>query len=136
MKKAKLKSQSKPKSSQPLKFPAVLLVPVMQSFKTTLAKLEQRRKVIAREDPFLDTDRVNDNAATDVEADEQFGHARVSAIKGELDRKIVLVKKAMTRIRLGKYGLCEECNQMIDTDRLIVFPEATLCASCQKKKEK
>jgi len=119
-----------------IKFPSNLLIPVMKALKKTLARLEHRRKTVAREDPFLDTDRVNDNAATDVEADEQFGHARVSAIKTEIDRMIVQTKKAMTRIKLGKYGMCEVCGSMIDTDRLMVFPEATKCTSCQKKKEK
>ncbi|KKR63523.1 MAG: hypothetical protein UU02_C0023G0001, partial [Candidatus Woesebacteria bacterium GW2011_GWA1_40_43] len=38
-------------------------------------------------------------------------------------------------IKLGKYGICEECGQMIDTERLIAFPEATLCAKDAAKRE-
>jgi RNA polymerase-binding transcription factor DksA len=119
-----------------IKFPSSVLAPVGDLLKNTLSKLERRKRVVTREDPFLDTDRVNDNAATDIEADEQFGHARVSAIKQEIDRMIVQTKKALSRVKIGKYGLCEDCGNLIDTDRLMVYPEATLCASCQKKKEK
>lgn len=119
-----------------IKFPKNLLIPVMKVLKKSLASLEQRKRVVSGEDPFLDKDRVNDNAATDIEADEQSGHARVLAIKTEIDRMIVQTKKAMTRIKVGKYGTCEVCGNMIDTDRLIIFPGATKCTSCQKKREK
>ena len=34
------------------------------------------------------------------------------------------------------YGICEDCGKMIDTDRLMIYPEATLCVSCEAKKEK
>ncbi|OGM77161.1 hypothetical protein A2188_03330 [Candidatus Woesebacteria bacterium RIFOXYA1_FULL_43_9] len=124
------------KQKSQFRFPKSVLAPVTELLKKTLVKLEKRKRTVAREDPFLDTDRVNDNAATDVEADEQFGHAQVSAIKTEIDRMIVQTKKAMTRVKIGKYGMCEICGNMIDTDRLVVFPEAIRCTSCQKKKEK
>lgn len=130
-----MKKAKNPSKSQ-FRFPSQVLGPVTLLLKNALAKLEHRKRTVAREDPFLDKDRVNDNAATDIEADEQAGHAQVSAIKSEIDRMIVQTKKAMTRIKLGKYGMCEVCGQMIDTDRLMVFPEATRCTSCQKKKEK
>jgi RNA polymerase-binding transcription factor DksA len=79
---------------------------------------------------------VDDNAAPDTEADEQFGHARTSAIGKELSRSIIFIRKALTRIKLGKYGICEECGQMIDTERLIAFPEATFCKKDAAKREK
>ena len=76
-----------------------------------------------------------DNASPDTDAAEQFGHARASAIKEQLDRKIIQTKKALSMVKIGKYGICEDCAKMIDTDRLMIYPEATLCASCQKKRE-
>ena len=77
-----------------------------------------------------------DNASPDADAEEQFGHARVSAIKEELNLKSKHIKKALERIKSGKYGICEDCGNMIDTDRLAAIPEASLCASCAKKREK
>jgi len=38
-------------------------------------------------------------------------------------------------IKIGKYGICEDCGQMIDTDRLIIYPETTLCAKDAAKRE-
>lgn len=119
-----------------LRFPENLLRPVANALISRLSDLKKKRKEILKEDPFKDMDRVNDNAAPDTEAGEQFGHARTSALNRELNRRMVQVKKALTMIRLGKYGICEECGQMIDTDRLMIYPEATLCAKCSAKREK
>ena len=45
----------------------------------------------------------------------------------------VQIRKALTRVRLGTYGTCEDCGKMIDTDRLMIYPEATLCVACTAK---
>jgi RNA polymerase-binding transcription factor DksA len=124
------------KNNTPPKFPANILTPVASMLRNRLTTLEKRKKEISKEDPFKDLDRVNDNAAPDIEADEQFGHARTSALKTEIGRATIQIRKALTRIKLGKYGICEVCGQMIDTDRLMIYPEATLCAKDSKKKEK
>jgi len=54
----------------------------------------------------------------------------------QVNRKIVQTRRALTRIKIGKYGICEKCGNLIDTDRLMVMPEATLCVNCERKKEK
>lgn len=118
------------------KFPSNLLDPVRHMLSARLDTMKKRKKEIGKEDPFADPSRINDNAAPDIEADEQFGHARTSAINKELGRGMIQIRKALTRIKLGKYGICEECGQMIDTDRLMVYPEATLCKKDAAKRER
>ncbi len=118
------------------KFPSSVLVPVSNFLSAKLNVLKKRKKEIASQDPFKDTSRVDDNAAPDIEADEQFGHARTSAIGKEITKTMVQVRKALTMIKLGKYGVCEVCGQMIDTDRLVIYPEATLCAKDSRKNGK
>ncbi|MGA3292160.1 MAG: TraR/DksA C4-type zinc finger protein [Candidatus Microgenomates bacterium] len=125
----------KDKKSTPA-FPASVLQPVANFLTARLHTLEKRRKELSKEDPFADTSRVDDNAAPDTEADEQFGHARTSALRKELTRSIIDIRKALTQIKLGKYGICEECGKMIDTERLIANPTATLCARDAAKREK
>ena len=98
--------------------------------------LEKRKKEIDEEDPFKDTARLMDNASPDTDAAEQFGHAKISAIKEQLDRRIIQTRKALTRVKIGKYGICEDCGKMIDTDRLMAYPEATLCLEDQQRREK
>lgn len=128
-------TNTKKKNKAPV-YPAEVLKPINNFLTAKLHTLEKRKKEISKEDPFSDSSRVDDNAAPDTEADEQFGHARTSAIAKEISRNIVNIRKALTRIKIGKYGVCEECGQMIDTDRLVAFPEATYCTKCAAKREK
>ena len=124
------------RSSGVLTIPSKLLDPVAKFLKSSLKNLENRKKTISKEDPFKNTSRLSDNASPDADAEEQFGHARTSAIKEQLDKKIIQTKKALSMIKIGRYGICEDCKKFIDTDRLMACPEATYCASCQAKREK
>ena len=129
------RSRKKAKSRPIVVFPAKILEPVRSFLSREEKRLKKRKKELVKEDPFSDVRRVSDNAAPDSEAAELAGHERISALQQELDRKLIQIRKALTRIKIGKYGLCERCAQMIDTDRLMVMPEATLCVECEKKKE-
>lgn len=117
-------------------YPKDILTPVKSFLNDQLKNLKKRRKDIAESDPFEDESRINDNASPDADAEEQFGHDRSVAVKEQLDRKIVQTRRALSRLKIGKYGVCENCGKMIDTDRLMIYPEATLCVTCEKKKEK
>lgn len=124
------------KVAAPITYPAKLIKPIGSILHMQLKHLKRRKREIDKEDPFKNVNRISDNAAPDADAEEQFGHARVSAIREQIDRKIVQTRRALARIKLGKYGLCERCGQMIDTDRLMIYPEATLCVKCESLKEK
>lgn len=117
-------------------YPKEILEPVEGALKEKLSALEKRRKQVAAEDPFNDKNRLDDNAAIDADAAETVGHMEVSAIQRALTFSIVQVRKALTMIKVGSYGLCERCGKMIDTDRLMIMPETTLCVECEKKREK
>ena len=119
-----------------LTIPARLLSPVGTFLQNRLKSLQEKRKKIEKEDPFKDTTRILDNASPDTDAAEQFGHARASAIRRSISVSIIQTRKALARLRIGKYGICEECGKMIDTDRLMVYPDATLCTEDAAKKER
>ena len=122
------------KKTQPIKFPASVLAPVNTFFQDQLKKLKKQKADLKAEDPFSNHARVDDNAALDTEAEEQFGHARTSAIRNELDKRIIEIRKTLSRIKVGKYGICENCGNMIDTDRLMIYPQALRCVNCEKKR--
>lgn len=121
-------------SKTDIRFPASVVAPVAEFLRLRLRKLEKSKKDIDESDPFKSDGRVTDNAAPDTEAEEQFGHAMSSALKDQVERKIIQTRKALSRLRIGKYGICENCGKMIDTDRLMIYPEATRCIDCEKKK--
>lgn len=111
-----------------IKIPLKLLKPVGTFLREQINRLERRSSELENDDPFKDPTRINDNAAPDADAAEQFGHARIEAMRSELTRKIIQTRKALARLKIGKYGICEVCGELIDTDRLMVYPEATRCA--------
>lgn len=117
-------------------YPKKIVEPVKKHLVEKLSDLEKKKKQVTANDPFTDQSRINDNAAVDADAAEQFGHMQATAFKKSLDRSIIQVRKALTRIKIGKYGLCERCGKFIDTDRLMIMPETTLCVECEKKREK
>jgi RNA polymerase-binding transcription factor DksA len=111
-------------------FPLQVLQPIRDYLVNQQAKLLKRQKQLTAEDPFSDASRVDDNAALDADAAEISGHDRVSALKWEVDKGLVRVRQTLTRMKLGKYGLCARCGEMIDTDRLAVDPTVELCVTC------
>lgn len=113
-----------------LTFPLQVLQPIRDYLLEQQAKLVRRQKKLTAEDPFSDTSRVDDNASLDADAAEISGHDRVSALKWEVDKALIRIRKTLTRMKLGKYGLCPKCGEMIDTDRLAVDPTVELCVKC------
>lgn len=99
------------------------------------ARLTARISELTAQDPFSDPDRTNDNAAVDMEASEESNHDRVAALIAELKTQLAHVESALERIAAGTYGFCVVCGNMIDTDRLAVLPTATMCLSCESKKQ-
>jgi len=118
-----------------IKFPANVLGPLRNFLLEKQRKLLRRKNNLSQEDPFADTDRLNDNAASDADAVEQSGHDRVAALKHEVDKGLITVRKTLTKIKVGKYGLCEDCGKMIDTDRLAIDPTVANCMKCSAKKK-
>ena len=114
-------------------FPLQVLQPIKDFLVDKQMKLLKRKQALTREDPFSDPARVDDNAALDADAAEISGHDRVSALKWEVDKMLIEIRKALTRMKLGKYGLCDKCGEMIDTDRLAIDPTIELCVGCGKK---
>lgn len=127
-------TKAKKSSKDKVVFPKKVLEPVGGFLKSNLKKLESQRRKISKNDPFKSEDRVSDNASPDTDAALQEGHERTSAVREQIDRKIIQTKKALARIKFGNYGTCEVCGNMIDTDRLMIFPEATKCAKHASKK--
>jgi len=53
---------------------------------------------------------------------------REAALRGE-------VMLALGKINDGTYGVCESCDQEIESERLEALPVTSLCVECKKKEE-
>ena len=115
-----------------MQYPRNILQPVFDYLKKLETDLLHRKKSLAKEDPFADASRLNDNASDDTEAAEQFGHAQSAALGAETSDALKRVRSAMKRVDDGTYGKCIKCGEMINTDRLGIDPTAELCMDCAK----
>jgi DnaK suppressor protein len=116
------------------KLPTRLLEPIRRFLEFELLRLKRTKKRIEKTDPFSDETRVNENSFEE-DLDEQIGHFESEVKVKFLAKRMVQLRKALTRVKLGKYGICEVCGKMIDTERLSINPEATTCVKCEKEKE-
>lgn len=119
-----------------MQYPRNILQPVFDYLKKLEGDLLHRRKTLAKEDPFADSSRLNDNASDDTEAAEQNGHAMSAALGAETSQALSRVRDAMRRVEEGTYGKCTKCGAMINTDRLGIDPTADLCMDCANKTSK
>src|SRR3972149_6065152 len=106
MEKTKSNHSHKVKPKKPIfSYPAAVLAPVRDYLSGKLFGLERRQTELVKEDPFADKARLLDNAAADADAAERVGHMQVSAVKQTIDRSIIQVRKALTQIKIGRYGM-------------------------------
>lgn len=118
-----------------IKFPRSVLGPLVSYLKGEKSRLKETKKELKSEDPFVVGNRDSDNSV-DSDVAENVEHDRTSAMRQQVNRSIIEIKKTLARIKLGKYGICENCKKMIDTDRLAVNPTAEFCVVCEDMKEK
>lgn len=115
--------------------PFNVLKPLFGYLKGEEKRLKEVKENLKKEDPYKMKNRDDDNSL-DADVAEQVDHERSSALRRELSKSIINIRKTMARIRIGKYGICEKCGKMIDTDRLAIKPTAEYCISCEKSFEK
>jgi DnaK suppressor protein len=65
---------------------------------------------------------------------EQIG--RDTSLQEAERRELLAIERALAKMATGSFGVCEECSEEIPSKRLMVLPEARLCANCQAFEEK
>lgn len=59
-----------------------------------------------------------------------FERAHVSSLLTQARAHLESLDEALTRLREGRYGVCERCGATIPPERLEVRPASTRCAGC------
>ncbi len=113
-----------------IKFPISVLKPLISYLKGEEKRLKESKKELRKEDPFIVGNRDEDNSV-DSDVAENVEHDRAFAMRRQVSRSIIEIRKTLTRIKLGKFGTCAGCGKMIDTDRLAVNPTAEYCMACE-----
>lgn len=65
---------------------------------------------------------------------EQLG--RDASLAEQERRDLLAVERALAKMATGNFGICEDCAEEIPVKRLVVLPEARLCAQCQAVEER
>ena len=65
---------------------------------------------------------------------EQIG--RDSSLAEQERRELLAIERALSKMSIGTFGVCEDCGDQIPPKRLMVLPEARLCAHCQTFEER
>lgn len=65
---------------------------------------------------------------------EQMG--RDASLQEAERRELLAIEKALAKMATGSFGICEDCGEEIPHKRLLVVPEARLCANCQTIEER
>ncbi|MBI4035959.1 TraR/DksA family transcriptional regulator [Candidatus Daviesbacteria bacterium] len=60
-------------------------------------------------------------------------HTKSEVIKAQLIRMNSIIKIALSKIKIGTYGKCDNCGKQIETERLLALPSAQYCLSCSQK---
>jgi DnaK suppressor protein len=99
----------------------------------TDAEREELRQELEREIANLQrTMAVTAEAARPVALD-QTAVGRVSRADALQNQQL---KDAVERMHAGTYGTCQRCHSDIPFGRLLVFPEARLCAPCSARSDR
>jgi DnaK suppressor protein len=114
--------------------PSNLLLPIKNFLESEIVRWKRAEKDMKKNDPFADPNRTIQNSSEE-DVDEQVGHFETEVKVSFVKKQIVQLRKALTMIKIGKYGICEKCGAMIDTDRLAVKPEVTVCIKCARDRE-
>lgn len=65
---------------------------------------------------------------------EQIG--RDTSLAEQERRELMAIERALAKMSSANFGICEECGEEIPPKRLLVLPEARLCANCQTYEER
>jgi DnaK suppressor protein len=65
------------------------------------------------------------------EATETLELEKRLTLENRIRQELAAVEHALEKFEKGKYGLCENCGQPIDPERLEVRPQASLCMNCK-----
>jgi DnaK suppressor protein len=121
--------------SEKINIPRKLLLPIKTFLEIELMKLKKMVKKIKRSDPFSNTDRDGENSLEE-DLEEQVGHFDSQVKLNFLKKQMIQLRKTLSMIKIGRYGVCDKCGKMIDTDRLAAKPDATICIKCEEEREK
>lgn len=110
------------------------------------ALLKLHAKLVARRRELLGTieeqlgslgrDRIGNTGGDDIDFAAVSMNTEITSQLAEHEsRELMLIERAMRRLRDGSYGVCEVCSKKIPIERLNALPYTSVCVTCQRELE-
>lgn len=97
-------------------------------------EIEGDKRLLMNEDPYKDLERTSDNSeSVDDAILEDLAKKDIDSQVKDMDSTLTRVRRALGLIKVGKYGVCENCGKEIDKARLVAYPEANTCIECARR---
>lgn len=104
---------------------------------------EIREKLLAERELLIEKLKGNDLSIDDSETPDpvdlavrNYSKNVMLAVSENESRQLALIDEALLRLDDDEYGLCQNCEEMINPKRLAAIPWARYCLNCQELVEK
>ena len=93
----------------------------------------ERAKATMAEEMTLDTSDLPDEMDL---ASAEYNQSFTFRLRGRERVFLKKIEKALKKLDVGEFGVCEECEEPIALKRLEARPETTLCIRCKEEQER
>jgi DnaK suppressor protein len=105
----------------------------LQKIRKTLEA--ERKELMAKLQPDAEGSARGENPGRGDLAFDYTNRDRETALRSVEEQTLEQVDAALARLDAGTYGVCRNCGQPINPERMEALPYATLCMECTKAQE-
>jgi len=113
----------------------IKMTPEIQAIHSNL--VNQKNSILEK---LKNAELINDEIDFDGDETDEIQSATIEYISNNLSGREVLrlrnIEVALSKIKDGSFGFCEECGDCISLKRLSIFPETTICIGCAEENER
>ncbi len=114
--------------------PSKFLQQIRKALSLEEGRLAEEKERLVKESPERQPERSATKAAEFIdEATEGISQESIEAEKGIFSKLLMETRLALSKMKIGKYGVCENCGGRIDRARLKAYPQARYCLDCERK---
>lgn len=99
----------------------------------------RERKIVLDEQIEIENEKIlpkrMDNQNVADHASDYAYRARQESRLNQMKEQLAEVNSALKRIKDGTYGICINCGNVINSERLEALPYAELCIECQRQEQ-
>lgn len=109
---------------------------LLRLHKSLMARRGELRKRLGGELKDLRSTQIGESTGDSADQAFDSGSEEVASQLAELEsRELLQIERALGKLKLSTYGVCEGCQKKIPIARLNALPYSTTCIECQREME-